>query len=594
MSANPPPPPNDGPKAPGTPPNAVPPNGVPPGSQNPNTPPRPGMMAPGTVGAQAKSIAQEGFERLLEAMPHLRAFNTRITAWVTQSSWWRLALIALVVLIAVNVVGGILGVDDPVVVDDGKPKDISISVHNDPKKIVITPMVGGKPGKPIEVDVPSVTVDADKDKDDDDSDKDNDKDSDKDKAKSDKGEHYKSKGIDIDDHGLSFEKDGKRFMIDDHGVHIVTLPPLAPLPPASPAMPGTPAAGAPAAASSAEGTARDAEANAAKLAASAAVLSEKAHREADAMQEQKERDAEFRSDVASAISDAKEELQDSISDQIEKEQRGSVKRQKDFAFFGVLKILLTIFLAYLVAVKVSSATKRRADVMVRNASAVAEHESLQRQLLEARLQTMQAQVEPHFLFNTLASVDYLIETDPARASTMQKNLIQYLRAAMPQMRESATQLGREVVLCQAYLEILKVRMEERLQVNIAVPDGLRSADFPPMMLQSMVENAIKHGLEPKAEGGSLSLTAEIVDGELHVTVADTGLGFSASGASTSGGGVGLTNIRERLQLLYAGRAHLEITPNLPSGTRASIVVPYLPVARRPAPAANTSTEEKKA
>ncbi len=538
------------------------------------------MMAPGTVGSHAKSIAQEGFERLIEAMPHLRAFHSRVTAWVTQSSWWRLALIGLVVVIAVNVIADILGVDDPVVIDNGKPKDISISVHNDPNKITITPMVGGQPGKPIEVQVPSASKDEEKDKDDDDSDSD----------KSDKGDkvtHDKSKGIDIDDHGLSFEKDGKRYVIDDHGVHIVPLPPLAPLPPSPvPALPETPAT------SSAEGMARSAQENAEKLAASAAAMSDKAHREADALREQKERDAEFRSDVASAISDAKEELQDSISDQIEKQQRGSVKRQKDFAFFGVLKILLTIFLAYLVAVKVSSATKRRADVMVRNASAVAEQESLQRQLLEARLQTMQAQVEPHFLFNTLASVDYLIETDPARASTMQKNLIQYLRAAMPQMRESATQLGREVVLCQAYLEILKVRMEERLQVNIAVPDGLRSADFPPMMLQSMVENAIKHGLEPKAEGGSLSLTAEIVDGDLHVTVADTGLGFSASGASTSGGGVGLSNIRERLQLLYAGRARLEITPNLPSGTRASIVVPYLPVARRPAPSTANAQEKK--
>jgi hypothetical protein len=544
------------------------------------------MMGPGTVGSHAKSIAQEGFERLLEAMPHLRALNTRITAWVTQSSWWRLALMALVVFIAVSVVGSILGVDDPIVVDDGKPKDISINVHNDPKKIVITPMVGGKAGKPIEVQVPSANGEEDKDKDKDDEDNDDEKGAKG--EKSDKVVHDKSKGIDIDDHGLSFEKDGKRYVIDDHGVHIVPLPPLAPLPPSPvPAAPEAPAA------SSAEGMARSAQESAEKLAASAAVLSDKAHREADALREQKERDAEFRSDVATAISDAKEELQDSISDQIEKEQRGSVKRQKDFAFFGLLKILLTIFLAYLVAVKVSSATKRRADVMVRNASAVAEQESLQRQLLEARLQTMQAQVEPHFLFNTLASVDYLIETDPGRASTMQKNLIQYLRAAMPQMRESATQLGREVVLCQAYLEILKVRMEERLQVNIAVPEGLRSADFPPMMLQSMVENAIKHGLEPKSEGGSLSLTAEIVDGDLHVTVADTGLGFSASGASTSGGGVGLTNIRERLQLLYAGRARLEITPNLPTGTRASIVVPYLPVARRPAPASSVNTEEKK-
>jgi LytS/YehU family sensor histidine kinase len=194
------------------------------------------------------------------------------------------------------------------------------------------------------------------------------------------------------------------------------------------------------------------------------------------------------------------------------------------------------------------------------------------------MQMMQAQVEPHFLFNTLASIDHLIETDPARASTMQKHLIAYLRAALPQMRENATDLGREVDLVGAYLEILKVRMEERLQVSFNVPNGLRSADFPPMMLQSLVENAIKHGLEPKAEGGRLDVSAEIVHGDLHVVVADTGLGFAPGGASTSGTGLGLTNIRERLKLLYGDRAHLVIEANqvdgAPEGTRVSITVPY--------------------
>jgi sensor histidine kinase YesM len=200
---------------------------------------------------------------------------------------------------------------------------------------------------------------------------------------------------------------------------------------------------------------------------------------------------------------------------------------------------------------------------------------------------MQAQVEPHFLFNTLASIDHLIETDPPRASLMQKNLIALLRASMPTMREASgsgvgpgsggvRDLGREVAVIRPYLEILKVRMEERLSTEIAVPDGLLSAEFPPMMLQTLVENAIKHGLEPKAEGGSLSVRAEIVHGKLQLSVADTGLGFSqaASSGTTAGTGVGLANIRERLQLLYGNKAALTVAENRPSGTVVTITVPY--------------------
>ena len=189
---------------------------------------------------------------------------------------------------------------------------------------------------------------------------------------------------------------------------------------------------------------------------------------------------------------------------------------------------------------------------------------------------MQAQVEPHFLFNTLASIDHLIETDPARASIMQKNLIALLRASMPTMREAnarATRdLGRELAMIRPYLEILKVRMEERLQTDIRVSDGLLSAEFPPMMLQSLVENAIKHGLEPKAEGGQLTVSAEIVHGKLAVTVADTGLGFGK--AATNGTGIGLSNIRERLTLLYGAKASLSVGETPGGGTSVTITVPY--------------------
>jgi len=214
-------------------------------------------------------------------------------------------------------------------------------------------------------------------------------------------------------------------------------------------------------------------------------------------------------------------------------------------------------------------------VKAAQAAETAEAESLKRQVVEARMAAMQAQVEPHFLFNTLASIDHLIETDPARASQMQRNLIALLRASMPSMRESnpsAQTLGREIAVIRPYLEILKVRMEDRLQASVDVPNGLLSAEFPPMMIQSLVENAIKHGLEPKAEGGTLRVAAEIVDGRLAVTVADTGLGFGL--ADTAGTGVGLANIRERLKLLYGERASVVVTDNEPSGTVVTLTVPY--------------------
>jgi hypothetical protein len=218
--------------------------------------------------------------------------------------------------------------------------------------------------------------------------------------------------------------------------------------------------------------------------------------------------------------------------------------------------------------------KKRAEAQTQSANAAAERESMQRQLSEARMQMMQAQVEPHFLFNTLASVEHLIETNPPRASAMQHSLIQYLRAVLPQMRDTnlVTNLGREVDMVSAYLNLLKMRMEERLTVDLQIPEGLRSAAFPPMMLQSMVENAIKHGLECKPEGGSLKVVAEVAHSKLRVTVADDGVGFGVM--PSNGTGLGLTNIRERLKLLHGESAQLHIAANSPSGVIATIEVPY--------------------
>jgi LytS/YehU family sensor histidine kinase len=218
--------------------------------------------------------------------------------------------------------------------------------------------------------------------------------------------------------------------------------------------------------------------------------------------------------------------------------------------------------------------KKRAEAETMSANAAAERESMQRQLSEAKMQMMQAQVEPHFLFNTLASVEHLIETDPPRASAMQRSLIKYLRAVLPQMRDSnlITNLGREADMVAAYLALLKMRMEERLTIDFDVPDGLRTAAFPPMMLQSMVENAIKHGLEGKPQGGTLKVRAEVAHNKLRVIVADDGLGFGAK--PSDGTGLGLSNIRERLKLLHGKQGALNIEPNQPSGVIATIEVPY--------------------
>ncbi len=253
-------------------------------------------------------------------------------------------------------------------------------------------------------------------------------------------------------------------------------------------------------------------------------------------------------------------------------EMGDEERVVHVRLGNYLPQLAFLFILLSAAIKIAYAGRVKAEAKAAEAQEVAEAESLQRQVVEARMAAMQAQVEPHFLFNTLASIDHLIEVDPQRASRMQKNLIALLRASMPAMREKATNLGRELEVVRPYLEILKVRMEERLQPQVDVSEGLYSAEFPPMMLQSLVENAIKHGLEPKADGGSLSVSAEVAHGKLHVSVADTGVGFAR--AATAGTGTGLSNIRERLKLIYGDAAELRIAPNAPTGTRVTIVVPY--------------------
>jgi hypothetical protein len=197
---------------------------------------------------------------------------------------------------------------------------------------------------------------------------------------------------------------------------------------------------------------------------------------------------------------------------------------------------------------------------------------LERELLASRLAVLQAQIEPHFLYNTLANVQALTRKDPAGAEQMLAHLIDYLRSAMPAMRGHRSTLGRELALARAYLSIMKFRMGERLHFAVQAPDHLLNIEFPPTIIGTLIENCIKHGLEPSRAGGRIDIVARSEAGRLHIDVADTGLGFSAS----SGSGVGLANARERLSMLYGDTAELDLSLNQPTGVIASVSVPLPP------------------
>jgi signal transduction histidine kinase len=229
---------------------------------------------------------------------------------------------------------------------------------------------------------------------------------------------------------------------------------------------------------------------------------------------------------------------------------------------------------------------RRADL---RESALRDVELARRRLdagmLEARLRMLQAQIEPHFLFNTLAHLKRLYRTDPALGRLMLDRLCAYLRSALPQMRRQDSTLGREIDLACAYLDVQRIRMGRRLAIEVSVAPPLRAHPFPPTMLISLIENAIKHGLGPLPEGGIIGIEAHVQGETLRVTVADTGGGF----AKSRGTGVGLANIRARLAAIFGPSAQVTLAANLPRGVAATIVIPL----ERNAPRAVDRDEEAK-
>jgi len=189
---------------------------------------------------------------------------------------------------------------------------------------------------------------------------------------------------------------------------------------------------------------------------------------------------------------------------------------------------------------------------------------------EANLKLLQAQIEPHFLFNTLSNILSLLDTNPQKGKSMLIDFIQYLRASLSKIRQEKATLGQEMEMIQAYLSIFKVRMGDRLTYKINLPDSLKTISFPPMLIQPLVENAVKHGLEPKIDGGEVLIRGFAKDGILELEVVDTGVGFNGERDS----GVGLSNIRDRLFSLYGNEGRLRLEENSPHGLKATIEVPY--------------------
>lgn len=207
----------------------------------------------------------------------------------------------------------------------------------------------------------------------------------------------------------------------------------------------------------------------------------------------------------------------------------------------------------------------------------ARNAAIEKQTMQAQLQLLQAQIEPHMLFNTLANLQGLIAIDPERAQYMLEQLIVYLRASLSSSRTEKTTLKHEFTLMKAYLELLAIRMGKRLTYTLDFPAELQSTKVAPMLLQPLVENAIKHGVEPKMEGGSIHVSAAIENGFLQLSVSDTGLGlpfdYVETKVSADDHHVGNANVRDRLLALYGPRATFSLSPNQPEGVIAQISIP---------------------
>ena len=231
---------------------------------------------------------------------------------------------------------------------------------------------------------------------------------------------------------------------------------------------------------------------------------------------------------------------------------------------AVVSIMISLVLSMVLLQR-----ERRARVEIELAQERVRVERVEREAVLANLRALQAQIEPHFLFNTLANVTSLIDPDPAKAKHMLESFIRFLRASLAATRNESTTLAEEAELIASYLEVLRVRMGTRLRYSVDVPEELATFSLPPMLLQPLAENAIRHGLEPKVDGGEVNMRAWRDGAHVVVELADSGVGF----APTTRGGVGLSNLRQRLKLLFGERAALEVADAPGAGARVRVLLP---------------------
>ena len=203
-----------------------------------------------------------------------------------------------------------------------------------------------------------------------------------------------------------------------------------------------------------------------------------------------------------------------------------------------------------------------------------ERSELERKALDARMRLLQAQVEPHFLFNTLANVRELVESGSPQASSVLGSLIDYLRAAVPRLHDAATSLAQELQLVRAYLEVMRMRMPDRLEFALHVDAQAASLQCPPMSVLTLVENAVRHGIDPAENGGRIDVFARIDGGRCEIEVRDSGVGLQTS---SNGLGTGLATLRERLQLVFGGDANLHVVAVEPHGVCARLDFPAKPI-----------------
>jgi hypothetical protein len=232
--------------------------------------------------------------------------------------------------------------------------------------------------------------------------------------------------------------------------------------------------------------------------------------------------------------------------------------------FGALSSLGMLVSSW---VAMTALMRERDELMKRAERARGE---LERQALDSRLRLLQAQVEPHFLFNTLANVQALVDVGSPRASPVLASLVSYLRAAVPRLTEPVNRLGQELEMARAYLALMQMRLPDRLQFSVQADVALERYRCPPTTLLTLVENAVRHGIDPSLEGGRIDVSVHLRGERCVAEVRDTGVGITLG----SGGlGTGLSTLRERLQLAFAGDADLRLTEVLPHGVLVEVEFP---------------------